>query len=280
MSTIMDGEALSLKIQEEMKHKVKNCMIRPSVAVIQVGSDPASDSYIKRKEKACNAVGVYFRHCKFEEDTPELTIINKIKELNNDEYVNGILVQLPLPARYNEKRILNSISNSKDVDGLTDINTGRMINGRKTLVPCTPLGVMRILKEYEIPIEGKHVVIVGRSKLVGRPLMTLMLQENATVTICHSKTSNLKEMTKQADILVCAVGNPKMITADMVKEGAVVIDVGINRVDNKLCGDVDFAAVSKKASFITPVPKGIGPMTVAMLLENIITCYENKPVTK
>ncbi len=280
MSTIMDGETLSLKIQDEMKHKLKNCMIRPSVAVLQVGSDAASDSYIKRKEKACNSVGVYFRHYKFEEDTPELTIINKIKELNNDEYVNGILVQLPLPARYNEKRILNSISNSKDVDGLTDINTGRMINGRKTLVPCTPLGIMRILKEYEIPIEGKHVVIVGRSKLVGRPLMSLMLAENATVTICHSHTEDLKSYTKQADILVCAVGSPKMITADMVKEGAVVVDVGINRVDDKICGDVDFEKVSKKASYITPVPKGIGPMTVAMLLENIITCYENKPVQK
>ena len=234
MSIIMDGEALSLKIQEDLKHKLKNCMIRPSVAVIQVGSDPASDSYITRKEKACNAVGVYFRHFKFDEDTPELTIINKIKELNNDEYVNGILVQLPLPERYNEKRILNSISNSKDVDGLTDINTGRMINGRKTLVPCTPLGIMRILKEYEVPIEGKHVVIVGRSKLVGRPLISLMLGENATVTVCHSKTENLKEMTKQADILVCAVGSPKMITADMVKEGVVVIDVGINKINNKI----------------------------------------------
>ncbi len=280
MSIVMDGEALSLKIQEELKLRLKNCMIRPSVAVIQVGNDPASDSYIKRKEKACNSVGIYFRHYKFDEDTPELTIINKIKELNNDEYVNGILVQLPLPARYNEKRILNSISNSKDVDGLTDINTGRMINGRKTLVPCTPLGVMRILKEYEIPLEGKHVVIVGRSKLVGRPLSTLMLAENATVTICHSKTVDLKSFTTQADVLVCAVGIPKLITEDMVKEGAVVIDVGINRVDNKLCGDVDFEKVSKKASHITPVPKGMGPMTVAMLLENIVTCYENKPATK
>lgn len=276
----MDGESLSLKIQEELKANLKNCMIRPSVAVLQVGNDPASDSYIKRKEKACNSVGVYFRHYKFDEDTPELTIINKIKELNNDEYVNGILVQLPLPTRYNEKRILNSISNSKDVDGLTDINTGRMINGRKTLVPCTPAGVMRILEEYEIPLEGKHVVIVGRSKLVGRPLFSLMLAKDATVSMCHSKTVNLKEITKQADILVCAVGKEKTITADMVKEGAVVIDIGINRVDGKLCGDVDFDEVSKVASYITPVPKGIGPMTVAMLLENIITCYNNKPSVK
>ncbi len=280
MSTIMDGESLSLKIQEEMKQQLKSCMIRPSVAVIQVGDDPASNSYIKRKEKACNSVGVYFRHYKFDDNTPELTIINKIKELNNDDYVNGILVQLPLPERYNEKRIANSISNSKDVDGLTDINTGRMINGRKTLVPCTPLGIMRMLEEYSISLEGKHVVIVGRGKLVGRPLSTLMLASDATVTICHSKTTNLKEITKQADVLVAAVGKPKMITEDMVKDGAVVIDVGVNRVDGKLCGDVDFDAVSKKASFITPVPKGVGPMTVAMLLENIITCYNNKPATK
>ncbi len=280
MSIIMDGEALSLKIQEEMKQQLKSCMIRPSVAVIQVGDDAASNSYIKRKEKACNSVGVYFRHYKFDDDTPELTIINKIKELNNDDYVNGILVQLPLPERYNEKRITNSISNSKDVDGLTDINTGRMINGRKTLVPCTPLGVMRILEEYSIPIEGKHVVIVGRGKLVGKPLSTLMLAKDATVTICHSKTADLKSITKQADILVCAVGSPNMITADMVKDEAVVIDVGVNRVDGKLCGDVDFESVSKKASYITPVPKGVGPMTVAMLLENIVTCYNNKPTTK
>ncbi len=280
MSIIMDGEALSLKMQDEMKQQLKSCMIRPSVAVIQVGDDPASNSYIKRKEKACNAVGVYFRHYKFDADTPELSIINKIKELNNDDYVNGILVQLPLPERYNEKRIANSISNSKDVDGLTDINTGRMINGRKTLVPCTPLGVMRILEEYEIELVGKHVVIVGRGKLVGKPLATLMLAADATVTVCHSKTTNLAEITKHADVLVCAVGSPKMITADMVREGAVVIDVGVNRVDGKLCGDVDFDKVSKKASYITPVPKGVGPMTVAMLLENIVTCYNNKPVAK
>ena len=280
MSIIMDGEALSLKMQDEMKQQLKSCMIRPSVAVIQVDDDPASNSYIKRKEKACNAVGVYFRHYKFDADTPELSIINKIKELNNDDYVNGILVQLPLPERYNEKRIANSISNSKDVDGLTDINTGRMINGRKTLVPCTPLGVMRILEEYEIELVGKHVVIVGRGKLVGKPLATLMLAADATVTVCHSKTTNLAEITKQADVLVCAVGSPKMITADMVREGAVVIDVGVNRVDGKLCGDVDFDKVSKKASYITPVPKGVGPMTVAMLLENIVTCYNNKPVAK
>jgi methylenetetrahydrofolate dehydrogenase (NADP+)/methenyltetrahydrofolate cyclohydrolase len=255
-------------------------MIRPSVAVIQVGDNPASNSYIKRKETACNNVGVYFRLYKFDEGTPELTIINKIKELNNDEYVNGILVQLPLPEQYNEKRIVNSIINSKDIDGLTDINVGRMINGKKTLVPCTPLGIMRLLEEYNVELAGKNVVIVGRGKLVGRPLITLMLAKDATVTVCHSKTTNLAEMTKMADVLVVACGVPNLITADMVKDDVVIIDAGINRIDGKLCGDVDFEAVSKKASLITPVPKGVGPMTVAMLLQNIITCYNSKNATK
>lgn len=280
MDKIIDGEALSLQIQDNIKKEIKSCMIRPSVAVIQIGDNPASNSYIKRKETACNNVGVYFRLYKFDEGTPELTIINKIKELNNDEYVNGILVQLPLPEQYNEKRIVNSIINSKDIDGLTDINVGRMINGKKTLVPCTPLGIMRMLEEYNVELAGKNVVIVGRGKLVGRPLITLMLAKDATVTVCHSKTTNLAEMTKLADVLVVACGVPKLITADMVKDDVVVIDAGINRVDGKLCGDVDFDEVSKKASLITPVPKGVGPMTVAMLLQNIITCYNSKNTTK
>ena len=280
MDKIIDGEALSLQIQDNIKKEIKSCMIRPSVAVIQIGDNPASNSYIKRKETACNNVGVYFRLYKFDEGTPELTIINKIKELNNDEYVNGILVQLPLPEQYNEKRIVNSIINSKDIDGLTDINVGRMINGKKTLVPCTPLGIMKMLEEYNVELAGKNVVIVGRGKLVGRPLITLMLAKDATVTVCHSKTTNLAEMTKLADVLVVACGVPKLITADMVKDDVVVIDAGINRVDGKLCGDVDFDEVSKKASLITPVPKGVGPMTVAMLLQNIITCYNSKNTTK
>lgn len=280
MSKLLDGETLSLKIQDEIKAQLKNCMIRPSVAVIQIGDDAASNSYIKRKETACNNVGVYFRHYKFDENTPELTIINKIKELNNDEYVNGILVQLPIPERYNEKRIINSINNGKDVDGLTDINVGRMINGKKTLIPCTPLGIMRMLSENEIDLTGKHVVIVGRGKLVGKPLAPLMIAQDATVTVCHSKTANLKEMTLQADVLVVACGVPKLITEDMVKKDVIVIDAGVNRVDGKLCGDVDFDKVSKKASLITPVPKGVGPMTVCMLLENIMTCYKNKSTSK
>jgi methylenetetrahydrofolate dehydrogenase (NADP+)/methenyltetrahydrofolate cyclohydrolase len=276
MSVIIDGKELSTKIQDKIKVDIKSCMIRPSVAVIQVGENAASESYIKNKEKACSNVGIYFRLCKFEEGTPELTIINKIKELNNDEYVNGILIQLPLPPQYNEKRLLNAVTNSKDVDGLTDINTGRFVNGKKSMVPCTPLAVMRMLEENKIDVAGKHVVIVGRSNLVGKPLATLMTNKDATVTVCHSKTVNLEDYTKTADILVVAAGVPKLITDKMVKKDAVVIDVGINRVDGKLVGDVDFDKVAKVASYITPVPGGVGPMTVAMLLENIITCYNYK----
>lgn len=276
MSTIIDGKELSEKIQSEIKAEIKNCMIRPSVAVIQVGDNPASNSYIKNKEKVCGAVGIYFRLYKFEEGTPELTIINKIKELNNDEYVNGIMIQLPLPPQYNEKRLVNTINNAKDVDGLTDINTGRFVNNKKSLIPCTALGVMRMLEEVNVDVAGKNVVIIGRSKLVGKPLSTLMTNKDATVTLCHSKTENLKEFTERADIVVACCGVPKLLTADMVKKDAVVIDVGINRVDGKLVGDVDFDGVSKVASYITPVPGGVGPMTVAMLLENIVVCYNSK----
>ena len=273
---ILNGKEYAQELRNDIKTEIKGCMIRPSLAVIQIGDDDASNVYIKNKEKACSEVGIYFRLYKFDQDTPELSIINKIKELNNDEYVNGIIVQLPIPEKYNEKRILNTIINSKDVDGLTDINTGRLVNGKKTLVPCTPLGIMNLLKKYEIEIEGKNVCIIGRSKLVGRPLASLMLAENATVTICHSKTNNLEEFTKNADIVIVAAGVPNLLTGDMVKKGAVVVDVGINRVDDKLCGDVKYADVSKKASYITPVPGGVGPMTIASLLSNVMMCYNNK----
>ena len=276
MSNIMDGKSLNAEIQDEIKHMIKYEMIKPSVAVIQVGDDPASNTYVRNKQKACENVGIFFRHYKFDDGTPELTIINKIKELNNDEYVNGIIVQLPLPERYNEKRLVNQILNSKDIDGLTDINVGRLLNGKKTLVPCTPLGIMELLKKYDVKFEGKHVVIVGKGKLTGKPLAHLMLNEGATVTVCHSRTLNLESYTKQADILVSATGLNKLITADMVKKGAVVVDVGINYEDGHIAGDVDFKEVAKKASLITPVPGGVGPMTIAMLLKNIISCFYNK----
>lgn len=276
MNNIMDGKSLSQEIQDEIKHMIKYEMIKPSVAVIQIGDNIASDTYVRNKQKACENVGIFFRHYKFENGTPELTIINKIKELNNDEYVNGIIVQLPLPERYNEKRLVNQILNSKDIDGLTDINVGRLLNGKKTLVPCTPLGIMELLKKYNVKLEGKHVVIVGKGKLTGKPLAHLMLNEGATVTVCHSRTLNLESYTKQADILVSATGLNKLITGDMVKKGVVVVDVGINYEDGHIAGDVDFDAVSKKASLITPVPGGVGPMTIAMLLKNIISCFYNK----
>lgn len=276
MSIIIDGTELSNKIQERVKADIKGCMIRPSVAVIQVGENPLSESYTSLKEKTCSSVGIYFRLCKFDDGTPELTIINKIKELNNDEYVNGIMIQLPLPPQYNEKRLLNAISNGKDVEGLTDINTGRFMNGKKTLIPCAALAVMRILAENNIDVTGKNVVIVGRGKLVGRPLAQLMLASDATVTICHRMTENLSDYTKRADIVVTACGVPNLIKEDMIKEGAVVIDAGTYQDDDKIVGDVDFDKVSKKTAYITPVPGGVGPMTVAMLLENIILCYNAK----
>lgn len=273
---LIDGKKISLEIQEELKQTVKQCMIRPSLAVIQIGDNEASNTYIRNKEKACEKVGIYFRHYKFEDATPELTIINKIKELNNDDYVDGIIIQLPVPEKYNEKRLTNTIINTKDVDGLTDINVGRLISGRKSITPCTPLAVMTLLEKYNVSLTGKDVVIVGKGKLVGRPLINLMLKEGATVTVCHSKTEDLASHTKRADILISACGVKHLIKEDMIKKDAVVIDVGINIEDGKLYGDVDFKKVSKKASLITPVPGGVGPMTVAMLLKNVINCYENK----
>ncbi len=276
MSNIMDGKSLGLEIQEEIKKMIKYEMIKPSVAVIQVGDDSASNTYIKNKQKACENVGIFFRYFKFDDGTPELSIINKIKELNNDEYVNGIIIQLPLPERYNEKRLVNQILNSKDIDGLTDINVGRLINGKKSLIPCTPLGVMELLQKYGVSLEGKHVVIVGKGKLTGKPLAHLMLNAGATVTVCHSRTLNLESYTQQADILISATGLNKLITGSMVKKGVVVVDVGINYEDGHIAGDVDFNSVSKKASLITPVPGGVGPMTIAMLLKNIISCYYSK----
>lgn len=276
MSNIMSGKELSLKIEEEVKVFAKGCIIRPSVAVINIGNDPISEKFIKAKEEACNRSGIYFRYHQFEEDTPELTIINKIKELNNDDYVNGIMINLPIPEKYNEKRLLNTIINSKDIDGLTDINIGRLISGRKSITPCTVLGIMELLKHYEVEIDGKDVVIVGKGKLVGRPLINVLLNEGATVTVCHSRTENLKKHIINADVVISAIGIKNMITADMIKDGAVVVDAGCTLEDGQICGDVDYAKVSKKVSLITPPTGGVGPMTVAMFLKNIILCYNNK----
>lgn len=273
---IIDGKKLRNEIVEELKKEVKHYMIKPCLAVIQIGDDPASNTYIKSKEKACNEIGMYFKHIKFTEETKEIEVINKILELNNDEYVHGILLQLPIPEKFNPDKLINYIARNKDVDGLTDINLGKLYNNKPCLSSCTPLGIMKLLEDNNVEIEGKNVTIVGRSNLVGKPLLGLMLNKNATVTICHSKTENLSKHTKNADILVVAVGKKQFIKENMVKEGTVVIDVGINKEDNKLYGDVDFEKVKEKASLITPVPGGVGPMTVAMLMKNVVTAYQKQ----
>lgn len=274
MSKIIDGKKLRDQIIEDLKKQVKQYMIKPCLAVIQIGDDPASNTYIKSKEKASNEIGIYFKHIKFSSTVKEIEVINKILELNNDEYVHGILLQLPLPEGFNADKLINYIARNKDVDGLTDINTGKLFNNKPGMISCTPLGIMKLLEEEKIEIAGKNVTIVGRSNLVGKPLLGLLLNNDATVTICHSKTENLKKHTKNADILIVAVGKKHFITEDMIKEDAVVIDVGINKEDGKLYGDVDFNKVKTKAKKITPVPGGVGPMTVAMLMTNVIKAYE------
>lgn len=267
---IIDGKAVAQKVRNEVKENVQkdDFIYPPHLAIIRVGNDPASATYVKNKTRASQEVGIEVEDIHLTDCTQE-SLESLIENLNYDEGVNGILVQLPLPFYLDTNKILNCISPEKDVDGFTDVNMGRLFAGKKCTVACTPAGIMRLLDEYNIEIEGKKVVIVGRSNIVGKPMAALMLNRNATVTICHSKTKNLKEECLQADILIVAIGRPKFITADMVKEGAVVIDVGINRDENnRLCGDVDFENVAPKCSFITPVPGGVGPMTVAMLMKN------------
>ena len=271
---LLDGKKISDKIKEEIKLKTKNYLIKPTLAVIQIGDDEASNVYINSKKNSCEKVGFNFIHIKFTEDTLEQEIINKIIELNNDSYVNGILLQLPIPSKFNQYKLLNLINKDKDVDGLTDINMGMLFKNYNNLVPCTPNGIIKLLDEYKIDLKGKYAVVVGKSNLVGKPLAMLLLQKGSTVTICHSKTKDLGYFTKQADILISAVGKKDLITKDMVKDDAIVIDVGINRVDGKLYGDVDFEDIKDIASYITPVPGGVGPMTVAMLLSNVLKNYE------
>lgn len=280
MANIIDGKLISDQIKQELKEKVsqlKNQNIAIQLAVIQVGNDPASSVYVSNKKKACAFVGIDSISYELSSDTTEEELLELIYELNESSSVNGILVQLPLPKSISEERILLAIDPKKDVDGFHPYNVGSMCIGKATYLPCTPAGVIQLLKRSHIDIEGKDCVILGRSNIVGKPMSLLMLQENATVTICHSKTKNLKEVCKKADILIVAIGKPKMITAEYVKEDAVVIDVGIHRDENnKLCGDVDFDAVFASCQAITPVPGGVGPMTIAMLLQNCIDSAWNK----
>ncbi len=270
---IMNGKELSLKIKENLKKEVEKLEPKPSLVVIQVGEDPASSIYVNSKAKLAREIGYEFEHAKFDENVSEEELIQKIEYINSSDSINGVIVQLPIPKHLDANKIINKINPTKDIDGLTELNAGKLLTSKASLVSCTPKGIITLLKEYNVPFEGKHVVIVGRSNLVGKPLIGLCLNENATVTVCHSKTKDLAKVTKKADILIVAVGKAKLITADYVRKGAVVVDVGINRVDGKLYGDVDFESVSKKAKLITPVPGGVGPMTTISLMENVLVSY-------
>lgn len=278
MYTKIDGKEVSASVRNEITEKVKELKakgVTPGLAVIIVGNDPASRVYVNNKKKGCEQTGMNSFEYALPEETTTEELISLIEKLNGENDVHGILCQLPVPKHIDEEKVLNAISPDKDVDAFHPVNCGKVMTGDYTFAPCTPAGMVEMLKYYNIPVSGKHCVIIGRSNIVGKPMAMLMLKENATVTVCHSRTENLKEITKQADILVAAVGRPKFVTADMVKEGAVVLDVGINRMeDGKLCGDVDFEGVCEKTSYITPVPGGVGPMTITMLLKNTLAAAE------
>lgn len=274
---ILDGAAMALEVEKELKQRVEALRERgvvPGLCVILVGSDPASQTYVANKEKACARLGIHSRTVRMGEETTQAELEAEIERANEDEAIHGILVQLPLPTGLDEHRALALIRPEKDVDGFHAVNMGRLARGEDCVVACTPKGALHMLKAAGVPIAGKNAVVIGRSNIVGKPMALLLLQENATVTICHSRTENLAEYTRRADILVAAVGKPRFVTADMVREGAAVLDVGINRVNGKLCGDVDFEHVKEKAGWISPVPGGVGKMTIAMLMENTVSAAE------
>ena len=276
MAQILDGKALAKKIKEQVAAEAASLPRRPGLAVILVGENPASQVYVRSKEKDCEECGILNLGCNIPAETSEEELLGIIAEMNADPAVDGILVQLPLPKHIDEGKVLRAISPAKDVDCFHPENVGEMMVGDPICWPCTPFGVMELLREYGISAAGKHCVVLGRSNIVGKPMTLLLLRDNGTVTVCHSKTPDLKEQCLQADILVAAVGKVNLVTADMVKEGAVVIDVAMNRNENgKLCGDVDYAAVAEKASFITPVPGGVGPMTRAILMRNVLAAAKD-----
>jgi len=274
MATIIDGKAIAEKIRADLAAQVKELQARgitPGLATVLVGSDPASEVYVRMKGDACNKLGMHSVKITRPAETTEEELLALINELNNDPAIHGILVQLPLPPQINADRVLEAISPAKDVDGFHPYNVGRLVTGKPTFQPCTPYGVMVMLQEAGVDLAGKEVVVVGRSNIVGKPVALMCLQRNATVTICHSKTSDLPGRVRAADVVIAAVGVPEMIKGDWIKEGAVVIDVGVNRVgEKKLVGDVEFAAAAERASAITPVPGGVGPMTITMLLHNTL----------
>lgn len=274
MAIILDGKETARKVRESLKSKVKELKkknIFPKLAVIMVGNDGASKIYVRNKSKACEEIGIEYEEFLLDENTTQEQLIQLINTLNRREDIHGILLQSPIPKHLDINEAFRTISPGKDVDGFNPVNVGKLVLGQETFVSCTPFGIIKLLEEYNITIEGKNAVVIGRSNIVGKPMMQCLLNKSATVTICHSKTKNIKEITKTADILVVALGKAKFVTKDMVKEGAIVIDVGINRNEQgKVCGDVDFENVSEIASYITPVPGGVGPMTIAMLMTNIV----------
>lgn len=281
MAQIIDGKELAKKVRLELKDEVeklkKDENIHPKLAVIMVGSDPASQIYVRNKSKACDEIGIEFEEFLLDENTTQKELLDLIDRLNENEKVNGILLQSPIPKNLDINEAFRRISPEKDVDGFNPVNVGKLTLGQKGFISCTPFGVIKMLEEYNIDIEGKNAVVLGRSNIVGKPMSQCLLNKNATVTICHSKTKNINDITKNADIIVAAIGKKEFVKGDMVKEGVVVIDVGINRgEDGKLKGDVDFEEVSKKASYITPVPGGVGPMTIAMLMTNVVKAAKDQ----
>lgn len=281
MAQIIDGKELAKKVRLELKDEVeklkKDDNIHPKLAVIMVGSDPASQIYVRNKSKACDEIGIEFEEFLLDENTTQKELLDLIDRLNENEKVNGILLQSPIPKNLDINEAFRRISPEKDVDGFNPVNVGKLTLGQKGFISCTPFGVIKMLEEYNIDIEGKNAVVLGRSNIVGKPMSQCLLNKNATVTICHSKTKNINDITKNADIIVAAIGKKEFLKGDMVKEGVVVIDVGINRgEDGKLKGDVDFDEVSKKASYITPVPGGVGPMTIAMLMTNVVKAAKDQ----
>ena len=271
---IIDGKKIKKEILDELKDEVSKLNDKPNLVVIQVGNNEASNVYIKQKAKMAEYIGYGYEHIKLPEDITEEALLKEIDKLNKDKNTHGILVQMPIPKHISEVKIENAVLPEKDVDGLSDLNAGMLFHGKDALYSCTPYGVMELLKRYNINPEGKHAVVIGRSNLVGKPMSIMLTNAGATVTLCHSKTKDLAKHTKKTDILIVGVGKPKFITADMVRHGTVIIDVGINRLADGLCGDVDYDNVQKKAAYITPVPGGVGPMTVAMLGKNVLKAYK------
>ncbi len=285
MANIIDGKAVSAAVKAEVAEETARLKdekgLKVGLAVVIVGNDPASRVYVNNKKKACETVGFQSFEYALDENTTQEQLLDLVNVLNRDDRVNGILVQLPLPKHIDEKAVINAISPDKDVDAFHPVNVGKIMIGEYSFLPCTPAGVMRLIESTGVDISGKQCVVIGRSNIVGKPQAMLLLQKNGTVTICHSKTKNLKEICKTADILVVAIGKAKFITGDMIKEGAVVIDVGMDRDENgKLCGDVDFESAEKVAGYITPVPGGVGPMTIAMLMKNTLTAAKQQTASR